>query len=98
MIKPDFYITDTIVAFATIVKNSDCTIAMILTLHGIHMIVVIATVFMDDCYAWFTLDRNGIVKSCDSSKFQLTARRFLKIYDKNLLGCKSEAISVIFWV
>ena len=46
--------------------------------------------------AWFQLDRNAIVKSCDSNKFKLTARRFVRIYDKNLLGCKFEAILVRF--
>ena len=47
-------------------------------------------------YARFPLDRNGIVKSCAPRNFQLTIRRFLRIYDKNLLGCKSEAFSVRF--
>ena len=47
-------------------------------------------------YAWFPLDRNAIVKSCDSNKFKLTARRFVRIYDKNLLGCKFEGILVRF--
>ena len=47
-------------------------------------------------YARFPLDCNGIVKSCTPRNFQLTVRRFLRIYDKNLLGCKSEAFSVRF--
>ena len=47
-------------------------------------------------YAWFPLDRNGIVKSCTSNAFKLTARRFVRIYDKNFLGCKFEAILVRF--
>ena len=36
------------------------------------------------------------MKSCDPSKFfsLLTAQRFARIYDKRLLGCKSEPISV----
>ena len=46
--------------------------------------------------AWFPLDRNGIVKSCIPSKFYLTVQRFARIYDKNILGCKSEPISVRF--
>ena len=40
---------------------------------------------------WFLLDRNGIVKSCDPSKFWLTERRFVRIYDNDLSGYKSEA-------
>ena len=36
------------------------------------------------------------MKSYDPSKFQLTAPRFARIYDKNLLGCKSEPISAGF--
>ena len=30
------------------------------------------------------------MKSCDPSKFKLTAQRFARIYDKNLLSCKSK--------
>ena len=45
-------------------------------------------------YAWFPLDRNGIAKSCDPINFFLTARRFLRIHGKNVLGYGSEAISV----
>ena len=44
-------------------------------------------------YAWFPVDRNGIVKSSEPSKFQLIARKFARNYNKNLLGCKSELIS-----
>ena len=47
--------------------------------------------------AMFSLsDRNGIVKSYDPRKFLLTAQKFAKIYDKNLLSCNSEPISVRF--
>ena len=41
-------------------------------------------------FTWFPLDRDRIVKSCDPSKFELSARRLVRYYDKNLLGCKSE--------
>ena len=40
--------------------------------------------------------RNVIVKSCDPSKFLFTKRQFVRYYDKNLSGCKSEPSSVIF--
>ena len=55
-----------------------------------------SSILHNHTYAWFPLDRNGIVKSCDSNKFKLTARRFVRIYDRNLRGCKSEPISVRF--
>ena len=45
-------------------------------------------------YSCFPLDRNSIMKLCDPSKFKLIAPRSARIYDKNLLGCKSEPISV----
>ena len=39
----------TIVVIATIVQKYDWTIATILTIHGFHMIVAIAAVFMVEC-------------------------------------------------
>ena len=48
--------------------------------------------------AWFPLDRNRIMKSCDPSKSEMTTRRFVRIYDKNLLSYKSEAILVRFFI
>ena len=49
---------------------------------------------MFEVCAWFPLDRNSIVKLCDPSKFELIAPRFARIYNKNLLGCKSKPVSV----
>ena len=50
MVKPGFHMIVTIVAIATIVQILfDWTIATILTIHGFHMIVAIATVFMPEC-------------------------------------------------
>ena len=45
---------------------------------------------------WFPLDRDGVVKSCDPSMFKRTAQRFVRIYDKNFFGCKSEEVSLRF--
>ena len=39
----------TIVAIATIVQKFDWTIVTVLTIHGFHMIVAIAEVFMVEC-------------------------------------------------
>ena len=59
-VKPGFHMIVTIVATATIVQKFDWTIATILMIHGFHMIVAIAAVFMveriraDDGYSVFT--------------------------------------------
>ena len=58
--KPGFDMIVTIVAIVIIVQKLDWTIATILTIHGFHMIVAIASVFIfesikpDDGYSVFT--------------------------------------------
>ena len=49
-----------------------------LTLRNSRMNVT----FMPGFFFWFPSDRNGIVKSRDSSKFSLTAQRLARIHDK----------------
>ena len=51
---------------------------------------------MLQCYAWFPLDRNEIVKSCDPRKFWLTTRSFVRIYENSLSCYKSEPVSIRF--
>ena len=47
-------------------------------------------------YLWFPLDHNRIVKLCDPGKFWPRLQNFKTgIYD-DLLGCKSEPISLRF--
>ena len=48
-LKPGFHMIVTIVTIATIIKKFHWTIATILTIHGFHMIVAIAAVFMVEC-------------------------------------------------
>ena len=40
--------------------------------------------------AWFPLDRNGIVKSCDSGRFWVLEERFIKIENKYLTKTDSD--------
>ena len=40
--------------------------------------------------AWFPLDRNGIVKSCDSSFLKLIVKRSIKTENKNLSEIASD--------
>ena len=44
----------------------------------------LSTLLLRQLKAWFPLDRNGIVKSCDSIWFQLTVERLISIENKNL--------------
>ena len=46
------------------------------------------------CYkAWFPSDCSRIAKSCDPSRFYITAQKFARNNNKILLGCKSKPYS-----
>ena len=45
---------------------------------------------MGPCKAWFPLARSRIVKSCDSSRFWLTAEKLVTTENKNLTEVGSD--------
>ena len=62
-------------------KENDC---ITLKTNEVHGQLNLAYLENSGLKAWFPLDRNKIVKSCDSSRFWLIVERLITLESKNL--------------
>ena len=61
-------------------------------MYACKHVLAILTTFIEtrSKLAWFPLDCNGIMKSCDPSRFWLIVKRFITLENKNLIEIGSN--------